>query len=402
MYNAAMLTLLEARTRLLGLARAPRTEMVSVLKAAGRVLAEDIAALQDWPAFDASMMDGYAVRASDVTSGGELPVSGESKTGAPLGRPLATKTACRIFTGAVMPEGADAVVMQEEVTRKGETAIFSAPARLGQHVRKRGEDLRQSERALEHGTRMGPAHASLAATLERREVLVASAPRVIVLATGDELRDPGEAGAQGTIPESNSVAIAMMAERYGARVEIAPRARDAEQDVRAAIASALDRCDVLVTIGGVSVGDHDVVRPALEAEGVTLDFWRVAIKPGKPICVGSKGETIVLGLPGNPASAMVTFALFGVPLLRAMQGDVVTWPSPMRMSLAHDHSRKPGRLEFARARMVGDTVEIVKHQASGSALGVARANALCAIEADATLLALGARVDVYPFSEIGL
>jgi molybdopterin molybdotransferase len=402
MYNGGMLTLAEARSRLLALAGEPRTQVVSVNEALGRVVLEDVTAPEDAPPFDASMMDGYAVHAADLVDGKQLVVSGTSKTGEPLGRALTPKTACRIFTGAVIPEGADTVVMQEDVTRKDDLAIFSTSPRVGQHIRRRGEDLSRGQVALSKGTRLRPAHLSLAATLDRRELAVARTPRVIVLATGDELRDPGTPGAPGTIPESNGIAIASMVARCGGVCEIAPRMRDSVDDVRAAIERALQDADVLVTVGGVSVGDHDVVRPALEAAGVTLDFWRVAIKPGKPICVGSKGGRIVLGLPGNPASAMVTFALFGIPLLRTMQGDRRPWPIPLKLPLAHDHTRKPGRLEFARACIVGDAVELVRHQASGSVLGMADANALVALEADLAELGRGTRVDVYPFSEIGL
>lgn len=402
MYNEGMLTLPEARARILALARKPVGEDVPVHEADGRVLHEDLIAPADLPEFDASMMDGYAVRAEDVAAGAQLPVVGESKTGLPSNVALAPRTACRIFTGAVMPEGANAVVMQEEVERREDVAAFSAAARLGQHVRKRGEDLAHGAVAIARGTRLGPAHLSLASTMERTRLSVAQRPHVIVLPTGDELRDPGAPKTLGSIAESNGIAIATMAKRCGAVGEIARRTKDARDDVRRAITEALERCDVLVTIGGVSVGDHDVVRPALEAAGVSLDFWRVAIKPGKPVCVGSKGERVVLGLPGNPASAMVTFALFGVPLLRALQGDREPWPSPVAMRLAHQHERKPGRLELARAIARGAEVSVVKHQASGSALGVANANAFIAFGADAARLDAGAIVDVFPFSEIGL
>ncbi len=402
MYNEGMLTLPEARARLLALARAPVGEVVPVHEADGRVIAEDVLAPADLPELDASMMDGYAVRAAEIAAGVELAVVGESKTGKPCDVALAERTVCRIFTGAVIPSGADTVVMQEEVTRRGAVAAFSSSARAGQHIRKRGEDLKSGALAIARGTRLGPAHLSLACSMERERLTVAKRPHVVVLATGDELRDPGAPKSPGSIAESNGVAIATMARRCGATVELAPRVKDQHGEVEAAITRALENCDLLVTIGGVSVGDHDLVRPALEAAGVTLDFWRVAIKPGKPICVGSKGARVVIGLPGNPASAMVTFALFGVPLLRAMQGDCEPWPAPAVMTLAHEHTRKPGRLELARARATGAEVAVVKHQASGSALGVAAANALIAFAAEVTHVERGALVDVFRFSEIGL
>ncbi len=402
MYNEGMLTLPEARARLLALARAPVSQSVPVYEADGRVLAEDVLAPADLPEFDASMMDGYAVRANEIAAGVELAVRGESKTGKPSDVALATRTVCRIFTGAVIPHGADTVVMQEDVTLRDGTASFDASAPLGQHIRKRGEDLTRGALAIARGTRLGPAQLSLACSMERAQLTVAKRPRVVVLATGDELRDPGAPKSPGSIAESNGVAVVTMARRCGAIVENAPRTKDQQREVEAAIRRALEKCDLLVTIGGVSVGDHDLVRPALLAAGVTLDFWRVAIKPGKPICVGSKGESVVIGLPGNPASAMVTFALFGVPLLRAMQGDAEPWPAPTTMTLAHAHTRKPGRLELARARTSGAEVAVVKHQASGSALGVAAANALIAFAAEVAHFERGALVDVFRFSEIGL
>ena len=397
-----MLTFEEARERLLAIAAPAASERLPLSSCGGRVLAEELKAAHDWPPFDASAMDGYAVRASDVAEGVSLPINGESRTGSPSGEAMAAHTTCRIFTGAVVPEGADCVVMQEDVVARSGVATFSRVPRIGQHVRSRGEDLRSGQTAITAATRLGPAHLSLAATLDRRDLLVAKRPRVAVLATGDELRDPGTSGAPGSIPESNGLAIAEMIARAGGLAIVRPRVGDVLEDVTAAIAGALEHCDVLVSIGGVSVGDHDVVRPALEAAGVTLDFWKVAIKPGKPLCVGRAGDKIVLGLPGNPASAMVTFALFGVPLLRKLQGDRATWPQPMRATLAHDHTRSPGRLEFARARIDGAEVSLVRHQASGAALGVANANALALIEPDRTELRRGEVIEIIPFSELCL
>lgn len=400
-----MLTFEDAQAALLTMANEPSAEPVALAHAAGRVLLEDVVAPADSPAFDASMMDGYAVRAPDAHAGARLVVRGESKTGAPFSGVVAPGSACRIFTGAVMPSGADAVVMQEDVTREGDEAVVGRAAKPGQHVRKRAEDLRAGDVAIAMGTRLGPAHLSLAATMERRELVVARAPRVSLLATGDELRDPGTPGPAGSIPESNGVAIAAMARRAGAVVTELPRMKDDLTAMTDALSRALSSCDVLVTIGGVSVGEHDVVKPALLAAGASIDFWRVAIKPGKPLCVGRKGDAIVVGLPGNPASAMVTFALFGLPLLRGMQGDRSPWPAPLRLPLAHALDRPPptpGRLEFARATIDAGHVSLVAHQSSGSSLGVARAHALAAIPAECTHLDRGAAVDVYPFSELGL
>ena len=227
-----------------------------------------------------------------------------------------------------------------------------------------------------------------------------------LLATGDELRDPGSEPRAGTIPESNGLALAAMMRGVGATVRLLPKVRDEATATREAVEAGLDGADVLVTVGGVSVGDHDLVRPALEAAGVVLDFWRVAIKPGKPLAVGTRGRTLALGLPGNPASAMVTCALFVIPLLRAMQGDRHPFPTPVRARLTKAVERAPGRLEFARALLAGDEhgalVEPLTHQASGAAWNVAMANALAVLPKDAARVEAGTLIDVYPFGALGL
>ncbi len=400
-----MLPFDEARARLLALARPLQSERVALADAAWRVLAEDAVAPANVPAFDASTMDGYAVRAAEVVGGKAMPVVGESRTGE-VPPPLREGTAMRIFTGAPVPAGADTVIPQEEATRDGEDVTFVAAAHPRACVRHAGDDLRKGDVALRRGTRLGPGALSVLASLDATSALVGGAPRVTVLATGSELRDPGGPGEPGTIPESNTIAIAAIARRAGAIVEVRRPAKDDADTTREAVASALEGCDVLVTIGGVSVGVHDHVRPALEANGVTLDFWRVAIKPGKPLAVGTRGETVTLGLPGNPASAMVTFSLFGVPVLRALQGDARPLPSVLRARLADGVTRTPGRLEFARATLVreGDDwqAKLSPHQASGSALGIARADAFALLPADAASLPSGAVVDVIPFTELGL
>jgi molybdopterin molybdotransferase len=396
----------QAQQRILALAARLGEEQVPAARSAGRVIAQDVRASTDAPAFDASTMDGYAVRAADL-AGETLPVVGESRAGARAPR-LAPRTACRIFTGAPMPEGADTVVMQEEVTRDADRVTFRAAYVPGTNVRRRGEDLRAGDVALPAGARIGPAQLAMLASLDLTTVTVARQPRVAILATGDELRAPGSGGGSGapSIPESNSPALAAMAAAAGGAVTVRPPVGDDPGAVRDALGAALASCDVLVTVGGVSVGDHDVVRPALEACGVTLEFWRVAIKPGKPLAVGRRGEpetTIVLGLPGNPVSAMVTFALFGVPLLRALQGDASPVPRASRGRLAAAVRRKAGRLEFARATVdASGAVSLLPQQASGAIVGLCRADALACLPADAESLEAGAEIALYTFAELGL
>ena len=394
-----MLTFDEAQNRVLALAEVLPETRVSLAAAHGRVLAADVHVRGDWPAFDASTMDGYAVRAADVTEG--MPVAGESRAGAEA-PDLEPKSACRIFTGAPMPRGADAVIMQEEAERDGDRVTFRSKPAAGAFVRKRGDDLRAGEIALAKGTRVSASSLAMLASLDQADVAVVRAPRVAIVPTGDELRAPGTTGGPASIAESNSPALAAMAERAGAKVTTSAPVPDELDRVTRAFDEALRTCDVLVTIGGVSVGEHDVVKEALEACGVRLDFWRVAIKPGKPLAVGKRGTAIVLGLPGNPVSAMVTFALFGVPLLRAMQGDRAALPRATRMKLAAPAAHKTGRLELARARVSREGVTLLPNQASGAIVGLCRADVLASIPADVERLDAGADVDVFSLAELGL
>jgi molybdopterin molybdotransferase len=379
-------------------------ESAALEDADGRVLASDVVAGGDLPAFDYSAMDGYAVRTQDFGSGEatRLPVRGESRTGA-VPDAITPGTTMRIFTGAPLPAGADAVVMQEKVSRDGDTASFEAAPKPGQHVRRRGEDIGAGAVAIDRGTRLRPGHLALAAALDRAALEVVRRPDVAILATGDELRRPGSPGAPGTIPESNTAVLRAMVRRAGGIGRPLPYVPDDREATERAFAAALEASDLVVTIGGVSVGDHDLVRPALEAVGVTLDFWRVAIKPGKPLAVGrfarrpgEQREVIVLGLPGNPSSAMVTFALFGIPLLRALQGDATPFPAARRARLTHAFRHDPGRTEFARAFVDegAKTATPLGNQASGAVTSMAESNALVVVPAETKDLAEGAEVDV--------
>jgi molybdopterin molybdotransferase len=403
-----------ARILALGTPTLP-TERMSIEDLDGRVLGEDLIADVDLPGFDYSSMDGYALRSADLAGAPplRLPVRGESRTGA-VPDALALGSTMRIFTGAALPAGADAVVMQENVTRDGDVAVFSTRPHTGQNVRRRGADLAAGSVAVAQGTRLRPAHLALAASLDRAELSVFARPQVAILATGDELRRPGTDAVPGTIPESNTVALRAMARRAGAHARSLPYVRDERSATERAFAAALEEADVVVTVGGVSVGDHDLVRPALEAVGVALDFWRVAMKPGKPLAVGRfarpttstrRRDALVLGLPGNPASAMVTFALFGVPLLRAMQGDTRPFPATHRARMTRAHAHDPGRLELARATIgYGDdgrlTVSTLGNQASGAVTTMAQSDALVIIPAEANGVPAGAEVDVLLLSDL--
>jgi len=396
-----MLTFEEARKRLLARAKPFGVERVHLSRAIGRVLAESVVAPLDLPAFSYSAMDGYALRLETLGGAGPftLPVAGESRTGH-VPAPLVPRTAARIFTGAEIPEGADAVVAQEDVERRDDAIVVRTVPRPGQHIRRAGEDIAWGEAALERGKRLGPPALALLSSLDIVEVAVARAPRVTVVATGDELRPAGAAHEAGKIPDALSLPIAELARAAGASVRIAPFVLDEPGATEVALERALDGTDLLVTIGGVSVGDHDLVRPALEARGVALDFWKVAIKPGKPLASGvhARSGAVVLALPGNPASAIITFALFGVPLLRAMQGDARPLPRTIPLPLAAPYRKKAGRLEFVRALVEdgprGPLVRPLENQASGALTSLAWADALALIPAEAEALAEGALVEV--------
>ncbi len=389
-----MLTFEEARARIVAQAKALGVEEIAVEDADGRVLAEDVVSRLSMPPFAASAMDGYAVRAGDFAPGTtRLPVSGEAAAGA-APAVLRPGSAMRIFTGGPLPAGADAVLIQESARREGDDLVTEHVPSPGDHVRRVGDDLEEGALVAARGTRVNPALLALLASSDHARVRVARRPRVAVLATGDELRDPGGGPRPGSIPESNAPAIAALARRLGAEVLRLPRAADDAAETEARVADALSRADVLLTVGGVSVGDHDVVRPALERAGVTIDFWKVAIKPGKPLCVGRRGEAWVLGLPGNPVSALVTMTLFGAPLLRALSGDVAAVPSFERARLAAPIRRKPGRTEFLRGMLARGLVTIHPKQSSAALVGLAAADVLAVLPPDAAELPAGAEVDV--------
>ena len=395
----------EARARILAEVRPVAAERVPLAEAAGRVLAGDLVARAPLPPFDNSAMDGYALALADLPESGpfELRVAGESSAGreAPL---LGRGIACRIFTGAPVPERADAVIMQEHVTRAGDAIRFEARPRPGQNVRRAGEDLAADSVAVADRTRLTPGALALTAMLGLGELTVARRPRVTILCTGDELRSPGDPERPASIPESNSAGLAALARQANAAVRVAPIARDEPRATLRAIEDALEGTDLLLTVGGVSVGDHDVVRPALERAGVRLDFWRVAIKPGKPLAFGRGPSASVLGLPGNPASALVTFAVFGMPLLRAMQRDAHPLPLPLRVRMAAARKRSPDRLELARAalRLDGGMLVARAHdnQSSGAATSLAHSDGIAFVPAGEGDLEAGAFVDFVRWSDV--
>lgn len=295
-------------------------ERVNLSEALGRALAEEVRSGRTLPPFDHSQMDGYALRAADARRPGtRLPIAFESFAGDAPGRVLPEGSCARVFTGAPVPLGADSVEMQEEVLRRGAGARFRRPAAKGRFVRAAGSDLSPGARGLSRGSVVDPGAVGLAAALGRTELLVHRRPRTGILATGNEIAPAGGPSPPGTIPDSNSHAIAAAAAEAGAVPVVLPVARDDRAALSRALASA-EGLDALVTIGGVSVGDRDLVRPVLAGAGAEIDFWRVAMHPGRPMAFARWGRLPVFCLPGNPPSAFGAFEILVRPALRTLQG----------------------------------------------------------------------------------
>ena len=383
----------EAQERVLAAAQPLGAERVPLGDALGRVLAEEVAAGEDLPPFDASAMDGFAVPAGDP---GILTIDGESRAGAPATGALAAGTACRISTGAVVPQGTFAVVPAERAEEAGGAVTVPATSE-GANVRRAGEDVRAGEVVLTAGHVIGPAELAVLASLGAATVACARRPLVAVLATGDELVEPGAPLAPGQIRNSNAYGVAAQAERAGATVVERGRIPDEPDATAAALARALDAADVVCVTGGVSVGPHDHVKPALADLGVEERFWGVRLQPGKPTWFGSRGRTLVFGLPGNPVSAMVTFHLFARPALRVLQG---ADPHPRRGTacLAEPIERNPKRDQMIRVRVDENArvrmVRPTKAQQSHVLTSMLGAGALARIPAGEGTLAAGESVDI--------
>ncbi|WP_430256631.1 molybdopterin molybdotransferase MoeA [Neorhizobium sp. DAR64872/K0K18] len=318
----ALLPVADARSRLLSAAR-PIDDIVNVPlgEADGRVLAADLAARLTQPPFDASAMDGYAVRAEDAsTIGTELSVIGTASAGHAFEGIVGPGETVRIFTGAPLPQGADSVLIQEDAERIADDRIRTAFAVVeGRHVRPRGQDFAEGEIVLKRGTELDFAHLTVAAAMNHPTLGIYRRPRVAILATGDELVVPGGVPATAQIIASNTFGVAALVRSNGGEVLDLGIVKDNQADIAAAVARAqLEKADVLVTLGGASVGDHDLVQSTLKGAGMELDFWRIAMRPGKPLMVGSLDGMHVLGLPGNPVASLVTSLLFLEPLLRKL------------------------------------------------------------------------------------
>ena len=380
-----LLTIDEALALVLAHVRPRPLEDVPVASAVGRVLGEDARAVVDLPPFDSSAMDGYAVRAADTP--GPLRVVGHSAAGRPEARAVGPGEAVVISTGAVVPPGADAVVPVERTT--GDVVVESVDK--DDNVRPRGGDTRAGDVVVPAGSPLGPPQVSALAAAGVAVVRCGRRPRVAVLSTGSELRTSGEPLAPGQIYESNSLLIAAQLGVAGATATVFPIVADDAVATRAALEQALEH-DVLVTSGGVSVGPHDLVRATLAELGAQEVFWRVAVKPGKPIAFAVRGESLVFGLPGNPVSARVGLELFVRPALRALQGAREPGPDFLPGRLTRAVRRGPDRDELVRARRSGDQLEPLSGQDSHMIVRAAAANALVLIPRGEGELPPGAEV----------
>lgn len=397
----SLLSLEEAQARILSLAELLPIERVDIDGGLGRYLAQPLNARRTQPSQPLSAMDGYAVAADNLH--GPWRVTGESAAGHPYSGGVTTHDAVRIATGAVLPRGAEAVIVQEDLSRHGDILSLNGelPSPPNRHIRPVGMDFSEGAPLLPAGTWLGPAQLALAVAGGHKHVPVRRKPRLIIIDSGDELAPDCEECPPHQIPASNGPMLVAMAKSLPCDVRrLGPVADDLDTLI-ATFEQGRD-ADVIVTSGGASVGDHDLVRPALEAWGATIDFWRVAIKPGKPLLVARRGKQIVLGLPGNPVSSHVTAFLFLLPLLRSMLGSAHPHPRSVRATLTAPLAKGGSRREFLRAQWDGSGIAPLALQDSGALSALAAANALIDRGPEAIAQPMGTEVRAYLLQNGGI
>lgn len=388
---SALLPLDQAQQRLIALASRLPAETLTVDAALGRYLADDLIAKREQPAADMSAMDGYAIRFEDRN--GPWTLVGECKAGSPPCAALKPGETARIFTGALLPEGADTVVMQENIAADGTTIRLTAepsPER-GRHVRHKGGDFAQGSIGLPAGSLLNAAALGEAVIAGYGELSVGRQPRVAVVSTGDELVAPGSATLPHQIPASNDVMLSAMLSGLTAETLSLSRIPDDMEVLCTALESARD-CDIIVTIGGASVGDHDLVGPAFRKLGAEIDFYKIAMKPGKPVMAGKLGKTVILALPGNPASAFVSATLFLLPLVRFMAGAANYLPAYQRVPITEALPANGPRAQFLRAKVDQAGITPFGSQDSAKLSVLAAANALLYRPAEAEAAQAGTLV----------
>ncbi len=402
-----MIPVSEARERILAAIAPVGTEQVSLAQAAGRTLAADVVARLTQPPKPVSAMDGYAVRGADV---GGVPVTLRVIGAAPAGRPYAGKVgpgeAVRIFTGAPMPDGADTVVIQEDTAAEGSSVVIKEAAPLGSFVRKAGLDFKEGDALLRAGRVLSPRDVGLCAAMNVPWLTVRRRPRIAILATGDEIVQPGDALGPGQIVSSNSWALAAFVDTNGGEainIGIAPD----EKATLKTMAESARGADLLVTSGGASVGDHDLVQSALGEIGLSLDFWKIAMRPGKPLMFGKLGTTPLLGLPGNPVSSMVCSLLFLAPMLAKFLGRAETEPGRTAARLGADLKANDRREDYMRASLArgadgGLVATPFRTQDSSMMATLAKADGLILRAPLAPALKAGEAVEIIPLTAPGI
>jgi molybdopterin molybdotransferase len=382
------------------------TETVALEAANARILAEDVTSPIDVPQHDNSAVDGYAVHFDDLDGAGttRLPVTGRAAAGHPLGRPAQRGEAIRIFTGAPMPAGPDTVMMQEDCSEDGGIVTIAPGIKRGSNRRKAGEDIVAGSCILRRGLRLRPQEVGLAASVGRTTLTVYKRLRAAVFSTGDEVCDPGRPLPAGAIYDSNRYTVMSALRQLGCEVTDLGILADDAAAITAALKDAAAHHDVLLTSGGMSVGEEDHVRRAIESLG-TLHFWMLAIKPGRPVALGQIGAVPIIGLPGNPVAVMVTFLVVARPLLLRLAGATGLEPTHYRVRAGFDYRKKQDRREFVRARLTPGADGIAcaeKHGGGGAGVlsSLVGADGLVMLPEDVTRLEKGAMVDFLPFNEV--
>ncbi len=381
-----MISLEQALEQIFASAKPLGTEIISISDAANRVLAKPLKAKLNQPPFDVSAMDGYGVRANDIKPDVSLKEIGMSQAGAGFAGEIKQGECIRIFTGAPTPKGVDAIVMQEDIQENikanGKNIIFSKSVKSGQHLRKMGQDFSKGQVLLDIGTILNPASISLCAASNNAKVEVFKRPNVAILATGDELVEPGATPSPEQIISSNPYGISALLAPFCASVVNHPIAPDDEQELKTRLKDILNSdADIIITSGGASVGKYDFVQPTLKSLGVKMDFWKIAIRPGKPLMFGTYSKKLIFGLPGNPVSSMVTATIATLPAIRAMLGIKNTSGEQMVLPLSSGLGANGNRRHFIRAIIVSDEngatkIEPIGETDSANLTSFSTANAL--------------------------
>ncbi len=385
----------EARAKILNGVRPLPPRRVSLADAAGLFAACDIAARFPMPLFDNSAMDGYAVVAENCARGKQLCVVGEQPAGIDRKLQVGAGEAVRIFTGAPLPAGADAIVMQEDVTRESDQIVINTEVSRGESIRRRGCDLSEGQSILKPGEQLRPEKLALLAAQGFADVEVGGQVRVAILSTGDELVSPGQSLQPGEVYESNSILLRALVEQNGGLAVSVQHVRDNVNELKSALLDGTTN-DVLIISGGVSVGEHDLVRPLLKEIGAEIDLWRVAIKPGKPFLFGRRGHCAIFGLPGNPVSSFVTFLVFVRPAILKMMGanDAALSLDQSNARLGTDVNNEGDRAHYLRGALRDGEFIPMGRQESHALYGLSRSNALLRL-APGEKIPQGATISVY-------